>query len=477
MSLVIHNLRAGFATNSSSSHSVILIPDHMVGTLEDTYAPVDGRYGQNDFQLVSNEHKLRYLAAQLFTNAIAMNPDRQEAFIALFEPHVPNIRTLVEEAGERENMWSDALYVDHDSAFLVPENGPTLGYTRALMKMMMSNKVVVTGGSGETQFDYPEAQIDSTFKLLKDGYRTRVRQDGPYTTIFDINTGNKVRISEDDAPPYTKAEIPELVDLKITDYCGQGCNFCYQSSTTAGKHAPLSAIKQAVKTLKALEVFEVAIGGGEPTDHPEFAQILKMFKKEELVVNFTTLSDRWLSDKNLVQTVAQCTSAIGVSCSSTKGLELVERIDAAINPGSRKRVRIMAQHVVGAQPLWVTSEFLTAAFEKKIPVLLLGYKEVGFGKNFTRHDTGQDVPFFLRMATKSVPSASLSVDTALLDHYPDIPKVLNAPLALTTSPEGKFSCYIDAVTGRMAASSYVEPETMEPFQADPKAFKAAFARY
>ncbi|RYD62528.1 MAG: hypothetical protein EOP83_14360, partial [Verrucomicrobiaceae bacterium] len=62
--LFIHNFRAGFATNSSSSHSVVLIPDSEIGAVSDLDVSEDGddpgEYGWGAFRLVSTEHKLRY---------------------------------------------------------------------------------------------------------------------------------------------------------------------------------------------------------------------------------------------------------------------------------------------------------------------------------------------------------------------------------------------------------------------------------
>lgn len=110
-------------------------------------------------------------------------------------------------------------------------------------------------------------------------------------------------------------------------------------------------------------------------------------------------------------------------------------------------------------------------------VLLLGFKEVGFGRDFKRHDLG-DVPMFLKLAVQRAgKGVKLSVDTALVDQYPDLCKALGVPEALVTSPEGKFSCYIDAVTGKMGPSSYVSPKTMDVLPKTVDGIKAAYAAY
>ena len=85
---------------------------------------------------------------------------------------------------------------------------------------------------------------------------------------------------------------------------------------------------------------------------------------------------------------------------------------------------------------------------------------------------------FLKLAVqKAGKGVKLSVDTAVVDQYPDLCKALGVPEALVTSPEGKFSCYIDAVTDKMGPSSYVSPKTMTPLPKNIEAFKEVFATY
>lgn len=142
------------------------------------------------------------------------------------------------------------------------------------------------------------------------------------------------------------------------------------------------------------------------------------------------------------------------------------------------RMKVMAQHVVGSVPTPVTAAFLNAAFDGGLPVLLLGYKDVGFGKAYARQDNPKTFVTELRLLVEAQDyNVSLSVDTALVNEYPEMLEALSVPDALVTSPEGKFSCYVDAVTGKMGPSSYVEPSTMTPLPATVDQFKEMFATY
>ena len=61
----IHNVRFGFATNSSSSHSIIMLRDG--AERPDDNIPQLG-YGWEEFTLASREEKLLYIAQQVRYN-------------------------------------------------------------------------------------------------------------------------------------------------------------------------------------------------------------------------------------------------------------------------------------------------------------------------------------------------------------------------------------------------------------------------
>lgn len=492
----IHNFRIGFATNSSSSHSVVMIPPSVVGKVRGIDES-DNEYGWDFFRLVSEEAKLRYLAAQLLTNFIEDEAVRN-TIVERIDREVPGYRRMIETrydlVGEEHSYENDGkihtyrsrVYpsVDHQSVISLAEYNEEV--IDGLIEFFKSPRVVVLGGNdnspGNDHIKPTGAEDIEAFEVaMTDGEsKVRVRREGEYFTFFNSGNGTKARFSFDGAAPdYVKSQAPELVDLKITNYCGKGCNFCYQSSTTEGTHAPFAEVEKALHLLAEMGVFEVAIGGGEPTDHPDFVKIIKLASSLNIRPNFTTLSDRWLEDRAVVSAVMQHVGGIGVSCSDRKGLRLVEAVKKVTNvcwPGPT----VMAQHVLGSVPLHVTAEFLEEAFDNRHHVLLLGFKEVGFGAEYTRHDDAA-TSVFMKLAIDQAKDhrrwPQLSVDTALVDQYPDLTEALGVPDALVTSPEGKFSCYIDAVEGLMGPSSYVEKAAMQPLATTVEDFKRQYACY
>lgn len=465
----IHNVRAGFATNSSSSHSVILVGDDHI----ENDRAFSEYYGWENFTLSTPEDKVRYLCAQAFSGSL--DSDDFKMFVEIvtaesgIEPDIPSGENL--DLSE----YRCDFGVDHQSKWFVPKDEVSV---RALVRHMMNPSLVVLGGNDNSDGHplsekYPKDPISDA--LAAYSHKTKMRVDGPYIIAFDSNTGNKVRVSIDkNAPDYTKSCSPELVDLKITDWCDLGCKFCYQGSTTKGRHAKKEDIFRIVDMLAEANVFEIALGGGEPTSHPDFAEILEYISASGMVANFTTRTTRWLEDNTISDAVQQHVGAIGVSCLSAKDLHLVEELRVAVRPWAHDRV--IAQHVLGSVPLGVTGEFLDAAFAKNQHVLLLGYKTVGFGATFERHDHGE-VAVYLKMCINKHENPRMSVDTALVDQHPDLIAALEVPKVLVTSPEGKFSCYIDAVAKSMGPSSYVDPTELSLLPMKKDNFLDLFATY
>lgn len=495
----IHNFRVGFATNSSSSHSIVMIPPELVGTVKGIYDGPTDSYGWDWFRLVTEEDKMRYLAAQFITKFVTSDGDR-DLIVERFEQEVPGMFDGYDLVGTEKSYTSggqthtymDRSYpsIDHQSVFgLNYVDGPLMD---RMIDFFKSPRVVVLGGNDNCDEDdhllnaVPGADPLKVFNaMMTDGRDIRLKVEGPYWSLFDPSNGTKTRMSLDtECPDYEKSITPELVDLKITDYCGRGCNFCYQASTTEGLHGSYDDIVRVLDMLSEMNVFEVAIGGGEPTDHPDFARIIRAANDRKIIPNFTTLSDRWLLDDDIMAAVGEFVGGIGVSCSDAKALALVEKIKKNVHakrPSGRWNGPVIsAQHVLGAVPLTVTADFLEKAFESRIPVLLLGFKEVGFGADYARHDdstTEVVLKLALSNAQQNYHWPQLSVDTALVDQYPDLMSAIGVPEALITSPEGKFSCYVDAVERTMGPSSYIEKVAMNPLAADTEAFKTVYAGY
>lgn len=276
----------------------------------------------------------------------------------------------------------------------------------------------------------------------------KVRRDKNALTLFDQRTGDKIRLA---IGKYTKARIPELVDIKITDYCPFACAFCYQDSTLAGKHADFWNMWYIARELGEKGVFEVALGGGEPTDHPDFIDILKTFYANGVVPNFTTKSLGWV--RRHWDEIDRYVGAFAYSAETVADLESAAKMFAAI-----PHDRINIHYVMGLQNQYDFLAFMIRAHELDFRVTLLGYKTVGRGDQVEHVEYDWWIPL-VRLLVRAGVCPTFSIDTPMAEQYADR---LPVDKRLYHTREGFVSAYIDAVQMGMSASSF-ENQNLVPF--------------
>lgn len=276
-----------------------------------------------------------------------------------------------------------------------------------------------------------------------------VRFDKNAVALFDRRDGTKLRFS---IGAYKKAGRPELVDIKITDWCDVGCTFCYQDSTLLGRHASEDNISFVVEELAKARVFEVALGGGETTAHPKFVQLLTAFRQEGVVPNFTTKKPAAV--RRLWPEIGHLIGGFAYSAETAGQVQMAARILKDI-PSDK----VSLHYVMGLGERDHFREYLQAAAKADFRVTLLGYKTTGRGKDVAPHPYGWWMEEVSDLVARNE-CPSLSIDTPLAAEYDG-----RMPVAreLYHTEEGKFSLYIDAVNLTMGASSFDEKQTLVPF--------------
>ena len=456
----VHNLRVGFATNSSSSHSIVMIPR---GQHELTNEYQRFNYGWEEFTLADPDSKSAYFVTQLMHNLEDGHMQKEEivhAVNSLLSTEY-TMDDFTDSGVDHQSLWGNLgdMFRKH------PE------LVQHMHEFIKRDDVVILGGNDNSDGQTPpdNSFTDARTEVFNWSQTAQVRQDHDNWVMFNQNTGGKIRFSFLPAvAEYTKSTVPELVDLKLSDYCAYGCAFCYQGSTKQGKHGELQNVKKILDALAKMQVFEVALGGGEPTHYPHLREVLQYAHDLGIVPNFTTFGVDWLQNAELVKTVQQTVGAIGVSVHDADQLAKIAKIEQVLN-GNRgwgdRRVKVTAQHVVGSVDMDTTAQLLDACWDKGVDLLLLGYKHVGFGAHQTPHDlTGLNTLLKLRRDRRPHWNAKISmlgVDTAFVQQFGDLLDELEIPKVLMTSEEGKFSMYVDAVTMMQGPSSYM-PDLMEP---------------
>ena len=126
--------------------------------------------------------------------------------------------------------------------------------------------------------------------------------------------GKTIRMAIDQSKPIKELEYPEFYDVKITGYCKGGCPYCYMNSTDDQTfyYNCIEKINDFFGNMtKNQRPYQVAIGGGEPTTHPDFIDILKAFRKLDIEPNYTT--NGMVDDDILCESCNYC-GGVALSC-------------------------------------------------------------------------------------------------------------------------------------------------------------------
>jgi hypothetical protein len=196
--------------------------------------------------------------------------------------------------------------------------------------------------------------------------------------LYDDGTKVRYHINEDDV-----ISQPETIDVKITNYCDLGCEYCHEISTTKGKHGDLDALSRVLEPLKAGT--ELAIGGGNPLDHPSLAAFLGRSVAQGLICNLTINQGHIIraykkfragdyDEMYILNKATKLCKAVGVSITDPDQLDYVVRYR-----NDFPNAQIVIHVIAGIDD----SSILRKLHEHGLNhVLILGYKQFGLGKNY-----------------------------------------------------------------------------------------------
>ena len=500
----VQRKRYGFATNSSSLHSMVMLKKPVMDKWDDNWS-----FGWDFFTLGSKNAKLSYVASMVayhvacgipeFVPSDVRNRVVAATTLELMGLSEPPVWTTGGESwcGKEGAGW--LFDIDHQSQMSLPRKhgGRSPGrpfderFIRDLVAYVSQDNVAILGGNDNINPDKGEGhpllkkrraearpapfslgQVDdekrwrSPMRNLYDvGPRTtfvgkRHERDGHvYWTLMNEESGTKTLIAmTDDAPPLRKAQEPELIDIKVTDYCHYGCKYCYQGSTRKGEHADVAYIRHIVNVCRELGVMEVALGGGEPTSHPDILHILSLFHHEGVTANITTRDTQWV--EKLRDHELSHIGAIAISVDTLTGVYQVERL----LENKSLRNKLNAQVVLGSVKIDDFRSIMDKLIENDVRTTLLGWKSTHRGataKPYPHNDWFDAVRG----------AYMIGVDTALAQQFPKLMKKIDPDGMYHYTEEGKFSMYIDAVAQKMGPSSYCESLRMRPLPA-PEEFEA-----
>ena len=266
--------------------------------------------------------------------------------------------------------------------------------------------------------------------------------NGNYTVeIYD--DGTKIRETEEET---FEASFPENIDIKITNKCLNNCDFCFESSSPEGKHGNLN-----VDFIKSLHPYtELAIGGGNPLSHPDLHEFLKVLKENKIIANITIRQNVFLNNLELLKYYTDNKLLYGI------GVSLIEPTDEFI-----KEIQQFPNAVIHTIAGLLTKEQLIKLFNKKLKILILGYKTRGKGENY-KHEFEKDIfiniEFLKQNILKLTPLFKVvSFDNLAIEQL-ELQKQINPKVweEFYMGDDGKHTMYVDLVKQTFSKNSLSE---------------------
>ena len=460
----VHNIRLGMACNSSSTHSgVLLLPNE---DIPKDYLVKDGYFGWEPFIAATEGAKRDYLSHII-----------SDSLLQVTSKEIAEIVTAAWGGLPRRGDEHDG-YIDHASMFWLPVTRDGKGLNEEFLtyfrEFFLREDFVMCGGNDNDEDDGSRGLqgSDVNFYPLCSSQNNIARHDSTYDfwTIFNLKTGNKVRISLGNPElVVTRSSAPELIDFKITDKCMSNCPFCYMGSTPEGEHASMSDIEGWVSLFRQMELFEVALGGGEPTQHPKFVEIVEILRRYGITPNFSTKSLDWLKDHQKRPRIIEAIGAFAFSVTSARD---IEELDALLVEYGVNRSKVTLQYVMGTHalskfqlisgtPSQSFRNIVEVANNRGLSLTLLGYKTTGRGGSYTPHDYNGWIDEVKAVAS-TVGYIRINIDTTLAAQFKDELEAEGMPQGLMFHTiEGTYSMYVDAVEKKIGRSSFATD--MEPF--------------
>jgi len=245
-----------------------------------------------------------------------------------------------------------------------------------------------------------------------------IRRDpgSSYATLFNPSTGFLARTEDSrGADPFWAPRGPELLDISITNWCDRQCATCYRSSSLSGLHMSRENYSLILAQAAECGVFQIALGGGNPNQHPDFVAMLRATREDfGLIPNYTT-NGRGLCNE-VVDASARYCGAVAVSA-----YEPIEELEQAVTRLADAGVKVNLHFVLDAQSIQTALSWLRdppRVLMRVNAVVFLTFKPVGRGADHSRllrH--GDTLAEFVNIAMYGDPGFRVGFDSCMASAF------------------------------------------------------------
>ncbi|MBI4766181.1 MAG: radical SAM protein [Deltaproteobacteria bacterium] len=270
-------------------------------------------------------------------------------------------------------------------------------------------------------------------------FRLQHYPDEHYQTLFNPETGFFVRVEESGYDePFWSAHGPEMLDISITSWCSRECETCYRMAGRMGRHMTFPDYENVIHQAAQLGVTQVALGGGNPNEHPDFAEILRLTRRNYGIVPNYTTNGRGLSPTVLHASAEQC-GAVAVSVYEPYSF-VAKTVRILRNYGIRTNLHfVLDAHSVETALSWLRDP---PTFMSQVnAIVFLNYKPVGRGTAVTRllcrANLCRDL---IEKATTNVHSFKVGFDSCMISGLVKAAKV--NPIWYDACEAARFSMFV-----------------------------------
>lgn len=277
--------------------------------------------------------------------------------------------------------------------------------------------------------------------LGNDNIRTIVYPDEKYGVIFNKENGFFLRKEFPNySEPFMSHHGPELIDISITNWCDKGCSFCYKESNYSGNHMSISTFDMILNQAKKMDCFQIALGGGNPNQHPDFCEMIKLSRIKYGIVPSYTTNGRGLTKEVLKATSDYCGS---VAVSYYSDTEVKNSISKLNEFGIKPNIHFL----LDSKSINKAIDLLKnppSYFKGIRAIIFLNYKPIGRGKKeeLLCKKSSQVNPFFVEIdnfqKNNKIGIGFDSCSVSGIKRYLNVPDVYVEPCE-----SARFSMYID----------------------------------
>ena len=224
------------------------------------------------------------------------------------------------------------------------------------------------------------------------------------------------------APQDRELSAPLVAHWAVTYRCNLACSFCYSGSSPNREREPAEEVRtRIVQRLADWGVFEVALGGGEPTILSDFPELLAAIRRHGMVPNVTT--NGMLNSAKVLHALAEHVGTVHLSADRS------DLLDAARGAGVAARIKETACRLFTFNVRWGVNLLLTPHNAQSLDQSLVELQDLGAtaitllrpkgpwaAQNWPGFPTRRDlrsIAAAVKRFMKRRPALRLYVDTAL----------------------------------------------------------------